>query len=53
MGNEFDRAVAIVELEFSGFRFRRTANTLPNNVEFGDEVDLQAIRMGTIGTWWW
>lgn len=50
MGNEFDRAVAIVQLEFSsmGFRFRRTANTLPN-VEFGDEVDLAAIWMGTIG----
>jgi hypothetical protein len=50
MGSEFERAVAIVELEFPsmGFRFRRTANTLPH-VESGDEVDLAAIRMGTIG----
>jgi len=50
MRSEFDRAVAIDEFEFPsmGFRFRRTVNTLPH-IKFGDEVDLAAIRMGTIG----
>ena len=43
-------AIAVVELDspLVGFRFRRTANTLLN-VKLGDEVDLAAIQMRTIG----
>ena len=51
IGIDFEtRAIAVVELDFPsmGFRFQRTANTLPH-VNLGDKVDLTAILMEAIG----